>query len=249
MGSGSELLSLRDYQAGDPLHAIDWKATAKLDKTVVRSYSREQQLEMVVLLDCGGAGRLNCGAMDRLHHYINCASRLIRLAIINEDRVGCITFAGAVVTAAPMASGAKAMPRLHQLLSGVRVVAEESNPLSAALETRRLLRHRGLIVLLTALDHSEPDSQLIKAAQLLATKHHVVIADIEDEAINRMVSQPSAHWTHPYGNFAALEYRRNREVVKSRLKRAGITVVTAPPERLDQAVLKSYLGLRLRSAV
>ena len=52
-GTGHELMGMRDYQQGDPLHFIDWKATARSQRPTVRLFSQEQHLELILVIDAG----------------------------------------------------------------------------------------------------------------------------------------------------------------------------------------------------
>jgi len=51
MGSGTDLVSLRDYQHGDPLRMIHWKATARTGRIMVRNMADESTGSFVLKLD------------------------------------------------------------------------------------------------------------------------------------------------------------------------------------------------------
>jgi uncharacterized protein (DUF58 family) len=48
LGSGAEILQLRDYRPGDPQNVIDWKASARSGRLVSRDVSEDQHLEIVL---------------------------------------------------------------------------------------------------------------------------------------------------------------------------------------------------------
>ncbi len=50
-GFGTEFYGLRDYVRGDPIKAIDWKATARTRKLITREYEDEKRLTVVLALD------------------------------------------------------------------------------------------------------------------------------------------------------------------------------------------------------
>jgi uncharacterized protein (DUF58 family) len=245
-GSGAELLDLRDYRHGDPLRTIDWKATARRGKPIVRRFERQQRLEIAVLIDCGRASRIHVGQMDRLHHYVNVAARLAELAAYRDDRIAGLAYAQRVLACAPLAGGAPAVQRIRGMLVGLAAADEEPNPLSAALEVKRLLKHRGLVVFLTDIEQPEAASQLIRAVQLLATRHQVLVASVQDEAVAGIARQRAIHWLDPYRQFAALEYARGRALTQRKLQRAGVAVLAAAPQHLDREVLDYYRQQRDR---
>jgi uncharacterized protein (DUF58 family) len=52
-GQGMEFMSLREYQKGDSVKAIDWRATGRRRKVIVREYQEEQDQQILFLLDSG----------------------------------------------------------------------------------------------------------------------------------------------------------------------------------------------------
>jgi len=54
-GAGTDLLQLRDYQKGDPLRQIHWKATARTGQLMVRQLADEGSGAFTLQIDCGEA--------------------------------------------------------------------------------------------------------------------------------------------------------------------------------------------------
>ncbi len=50
-GLGQDLLSLRDYQPMDDLRRVDWKATARANRLIIREFSAEDDRKITVFLD------------------------------------------------------------------------------------------------------------------------------------------------------------------------------------------------------
>jgi len=50
-GMGQDLLSLRDYQPMDDLRRVDWKATARTSRLIVREFSAEDDRRVTVVFD------------------------------------------------------------------------------------------------------------------------------------------------------------------------------------------------------
>jgi uncharacterized protein (DUF58 family) len=59
-GQGSEFDSLREYVPGDDVRSIDWRATARRESVVVRTWRPERDRRILVVLDTGrtSAGRV-----------------------------------------------------------------------------------------------------------------------------------------------------------------------------------------------
>lgn len=50
-GLGQDLLALRDYQPMDDLRRVDWKATARVNRLIVREFSAEDDKRVTVIFD------------------------------------------------------------------------------------------------------------------------------------------------------------------------------------------------------
>jgi uncharacterized protein (DUF58 family) len=50
-GLGQDLLSLRDYQPMDDLRRVDWRATARAQRLIVREFSAEDDKRVTVIFD------------------------------------------------------------------------------------------------------------------------------------------------------------------------------------------------------
>ena len=249
LGTGNELHGLRDYRPGDPLRAMDWKATARSGRDTVRVFSEEQQLELMVLIDAGRSSSLQTGSLTRLNHYANCAARLAEKALNQGDRVGMVAFAEKPTQVVPPVKGSRALLHLRTALERLRPVPCDSNPLSAVLLTRKLMQRRSLVVLFTEIDENEDASQLVKATALLAPKHLPLIAGILDEEILSLQRHQAVHWLDPFYAFAASETLQASGGAALRLQRMGAFVTLAGPSQLDGKVMRFYRELRHRRQI
>lgn len=248
-GSGSEILQLRAYRAGDSQQCIDWKATARAGRLMSRDFSEDQHLEIVIAIDVGRASALKAGHLDRFGHYANLAARFAEHAVANDDRIGLVLFADRPLAALAPARGTPAVRRIRQLLTAAQPVSAESNPLNAALRIRALVRHRSLIVMLTDLDDATVAGQLASAAKLLLPKHLPFIAGVSSAEVEAMRHATAHAWLDPYESLAAQEYceRLGRNV--QALRTLGAPAILARPEQLERVVFDTYAGFRQRRRV
>jgi uncharacterized protein (DUF58 family) len=248
-GAGGEILQLRDYRAGDPPRAIDWKASARAGTLVSRDFSEDQHLEILIALDVSRASGLAAGKSDRLALYVNIAARLAQRAALLDDRVGLLIYADQPLAALSPARGIAAVSRLRALLGQARVVAAESNPALAAMRVRTLARQRSLVVMLTDLDDAGMTSALIGAARLLMPKHLPFIAGVASEAAQALSSRPADDQLDVFESIAAQRYCIGLSRNVSALRALGAACLVAPPAALDGAVLQAYSGFRRRRRV
>jgi uncharacterized protein (DUF58 family) len=248
-GAGSEFLGLRDYRTGDPLRNVDWKATARHGKPVVKRFGQDQQLELVIAVDAGRRSQLAAGSLTRFGHYVNVAAQLAERCLHNGDRAATLVFADRVLGELPPGHGSRHVMRLRSLLGQTHSQPQESNPLVAALGVRRLLSHRGLVVLLTDTAETEATGQLAQATRLLASQHLPLLGTLIDPEQRAMTRASPTSWMAPYYRLAALELERQHRLTGRQLQRLGAHVARAEPGDLANRLLDSYEQLRLRQAV
>jgi uncharacterized protein (DUF58 family) len=92
-GEGSEFDRIREAQSGDSSHRIDWRATARAKKKMVRSYRPEQCDDIVLCIDHGRLmGVPIDGQVSKLDASIEAALYLATVALNVGDRVGFLAF-------------------------------------------------------------------------------------------------------------------------------------------------------------
>jgi len=244
LGAGSELYQLRAYAPGDPLARIDWKATARSRELVTREFSEDQHLDILIAIDAGRFSRVRAGLLDRYGLYANIAARFAQVATPNDDRVGLVVFADRPLAVCAPERGLRAITRVHSTLARLNVEAAESDPVSAALRIRALLKHRSLIILLTDLDDAQAGAPLVRAVRLLSPPHLVVVAGVASTQIHELAQHPARTWRDPWVALAALEHEKRSEAQRLQLRRLGAPVIATTEDALQEAVFSEYERLR-----
>lgn len=91
-GTGTVLRELRDYNPGDPLRNVAWKATARHRRLIARDYEREVTLSVYVLVDMSSSMRGGLWQGQKLEHTIGLATEIADTIIRGRDRAGVMTF-------------------------------------------------------------------------------------------------------------------------------------------------------------
>lgn len=209
-GMGTDFKQLSDYKVGDAIRHIDWKATFKHGRPIVREFQDERDQCVLFLLDCGRRMRANEGAdsTDGSHfdQALNALMLLSYVALKEGDEVGAMTFGtapGEQRHFAPRKGGASLnalMARLHD----IQPDTTHSDYLQAAQEVLRVQHRRALVIVLTNF-RDEDAAELKPALQLMRSRHLVMVASLRERVIRETLEQEmrepadalevaSAHW-------------------------------------------------------
>ena len=121
-GTGTDFDQLVEYRPGDPVRHIDWKATQKHQRPIVRRFQDERDQSVLFLLDCGRRMRADDSEQGiGATHFDQCLNAVMLLAFVAlgaGDAVGAMTFGtppGAEQSFAPR----KGRRTLNALMAGL----------------------------------------------------------------------------------------------------------------------------------
>ena len=251
-GQGTEFDSLREYVAGDDVRSIDWRATARRGEVVVRTWRPERDRRVLIVLDTGrtSAGRVGIDptAADptgwpRLDWSMDAALLLAALASRAGDHVDLLAHDRVTRAGVFDAPRSHLLARFVDALAPLQPVLVESDAAAMVAAINLRARRHALVVLLTDLNTAALDEGLLPVLPRLTATHRVILAAVADPRVDLLASGRSDA-AAVYDAAAAERSRNERRAVASRLQRAGVTVIDAPPEQLAPALADRYLALK-----
>lgn len=243
-GSGTEFDSLRDYGVDDEFRRIDWPATARTGRAIVRTYRAERNQQVVVLLDTGRGMAGRVGGVPRLEHVMDAAMALVHVASSVDDRCGLVAFDREVRAVVPAGHGTGQLGRVVEAICELEPRLVESDYRGAFATTLARFRRRCLFVVMTELTEEALAETLFPALGLLLSRHLVLVAAVRDPDIERWAAAVPADASEAFRSAAAAQALGRRASVAARLRGAGAIVVDAPPGALAGQLADAYLGLK-----
>ncbi len=179
LGFNVEFAEHRQYNPGDEIRYIDWKAFAKSDKLYIKQFEEETNLRSWLMLDASASMGYGSSGMSKLEYACHIAAALTYIMLHQRDAVGLVTFSEQVDTYIP----ARAQ------MNHFRVLIEQMAKLQPRGETRTgkalgdiagRVQRRGLVIILSDLFD---DPQLISTALKFFRhkKHEVIVFHIMDK--------------------------------------------------------------------
>ena len=243
-GGGTEFDAMREYGPDDEFRRIDWSATARAGKPIVRTYRAERNQTVLLLLDNGRVMAGRVADVPRVEHAMDAVMMLTHVATRLGDRAGLIAFDREVrAVVAPSHSRAQ-LGRVTEAMYELEPQLVESDYEGAFVESLARFRRRALLVVFTELAEQAVADTLLPALPLIVRDHVVVLASVQDPAVlelARSVPDDAAGSYAKAAGIAALEERRR---LTARLRGMGVTVVDAPPGRLAPELADAYLRVK-----
>jgi len=242
-GAGTEFDSLRDYVRGDDVRSIDWRATARRQAVVVRTWRPERDRRVVIVLDTSRTSAARIDNEPRLDTGIEAALLLAVLAEHGGDRVDFLAFDRRVRARVKSTGKAIMLSQLVTAMAPLEPELIETDWSQLPAQVQAVASHRSLVVLLTALDAGAAEEGLLPVLAQLTSRHMVVVASVRDPYLDEL-RQRRGTATETFRAAAAEHALLERAAVTTAIRQLGAEVVDATPHELPPALADKYIRLK-----
>lgn len=246
LGASSEFESLREYAFGDDTRKLDWKASARRGKLIVRQERAERNQSILILIDSGRLMNAEEDGVSKLDHAINAALLLAHVALSRGDRVGLCAFSHKVhAWLAPR--GGRAQGRLiGETLYDLKGDYRESDHARAMQLVANRHPKRSLVVAITDFVDATTAADLVTHLGQAARRHVVLLAALQDRFLAHASVAPVQIARDGFRRAAAVDLLHDRREVLEQIRHLGGLVLDATPADLSPRLLNRYLEVVLR---
>jgi uncharacterized protein (DUF58 family) len=247
-GRGTDFKQLSEYRTGDSVRHIDWRATLRLGKPIVREFQDERDQCVLLMVDCGRRMRAADSAAPGETHFdqvLNAVMLLSYVALAQGDAVGAMTFgtsAGEERSIAPR-KGQHALNGLMGQLYDVQPTPTHSDYVAAARALLQRQYRRALVIVITNF-RDEDSTELSHALRLLRRRHLVLLASLRERVVGELMRQPLSDGDAAIDVAAAHLYEQSRRDAFNRLATRGALMTDAEPERLGVELVNRYHAVK-----
>ena len=243
-GTGTEFDQLRDYGPDDDHRRMDWAATARTGRPIVRTYRAERNQVIVLLLDAGRTMAGQVGGVPRLEHAMDAAMCVTAVATRLGDRTGLIAFERSVRAVVPPSAGRHQLGQVTEAMYDLEPELVEADVRAAFTAAVTRFRRRSMLILLTDLVEQSVGESLLPALPLVARNHLVLVGAVQDPEVLRWAAEPADDAEAAYRKAAAVAALQARARTTARLRAVGVTVVDATPGKLAPMLTDAYLDAK-----
>lgn len=247
VGTGTEFHGIREYQFGDEFRKVNWKATARLGRIMVREVEMEKNINVLIVLDASST--MGAGALlnTKLEYSIRAMIVLCKVVLEHNDMVGSAVFQNNPRLKVDTSKGVRLMDtgsgdgQLFSLLdfvSTTRTLGPKSLAVWMDALIRRL-RKRHLIILISDLEATAEDVKLT-FSKARAMSHELIVIS------------PFSPWFEVFGRELTPAERAIAEAISEEMMQHvlevrqtaqsfGIPVISVGPDDIISRSIEEYL--------
>ena len=247
LGNGTEFAELREYRTGDDIRLIDWKATARRSRPVVRVLEPEQEQTLFILLDRGRLMTARVQGLKRFDWGLNAALSLALAGLSRGDKVGVAVFDRDINIWIPPERGKHHLAKLIESLTPLQPVLLEPDYLGAVTKVVTQQSRRALVVVITDIVDATASMELLTAMVRLTPRYLPFCVALRDPLIDTISHNSTNNTIETYSRAVALDLLAQRQVAFAKLKQRGVLVLDAPANKISEQLVDRYLQMKARN--
>lgn len=249
-GQGTYFESLREFVPGDDPARIEWKATARKNKIIVKNYQAERSQTVYLLIDSGKMMTTITGGKSRLDYAVDSALLLSHVIISKGDHAGLVLFSEKIKKFLPAAKSAGQIKRIADALHDAGASLIEPDYVRAVrIATSR--RKRSLIIIFTDIWGREIAEELVFCTRNIIPMHLPLIVMMRDRDMENIAAgrESRGGYDKSFHIAAACRLLHERDETIAHLRSMGALVLDVYPHQVTTDVIKKYLEVKYRNMI
>jgi len=239
-GLGMEFESLREWAEGDDFRKIDWMATARRDRLIVRQYETERNQSVLIGIDVGRHMLGEIDGVTKLDHALDACLLLAHAAAAAGDNVGLFIYADQVIRYIPPRKGRNQVGMIIEALHDQVAQPVETDSVAAFSYLAARWKRRSLIVTFTDSGDADRAAAISSALTPLVRRHLVLLARISDPRLKEVLDTRLQTVNDMYKKAAALLLDEDRRQATSVLTLHGLHSLESEPQDLAANLVSFY---------
>lgn len=248
-GEGRAFESLKEWVPGEDTRRIDWKATARRRKVMMREYEDERRQDILLVIDAGRLLTADIDGRPRLDAAVDAALTLAYSAVLHDDNIGLLAFADTILHYSAPARGRRALRQVLDALAGLEGRLVESNYPAAFSWLATHQRRRALTVCFTDVIDQTASDALLAQVGALRPRHFPLLVTLRDPSLVRTADADCRTVEEAFERAAAEELLEARYAALEALRARGVRIADTAPDAAARVVVDQYRFLKRRGMV
>ena len=246
IGSSTEFEQINEFQRGDNIKRINWKATARRSSLMVNHYEDQKAQNIYFLLDKGRMMHMPFNGLSLFDYAVNSSLSLAGVAKHKGDKVGLITFSDVIGTWLPAQSIGNQVAKISQELYHQKIRQKETDFARLYKNIRLRMQGRSMLVLYTNFDSMVSLNRQMKYLKAISKSHLLVIVSFLNEEVVEMANKKTKGERNFFDQSIAERFLQEKQQINQELNLAGIYTISTLPKDLTVNSINTYLKVKSR---
>lgn len=248
-GIGTDFESLREYAEGDDFRKIDWKATARRSRLIVRQYEVERNQSVLLCIDTGRHMMSEVEGVRKLDHVLDSVLLLAHAAAAAGDHVGLLVYNNDVVKFIPPKKGGNQVGLVVEALHNLVAEPVESDPVKAFSFLQARFKKRSFLLNFTAVEDADRAREVATSMSSLRNRHLTFLVNVSDPEVAEVLNRIPSSEKELYELRAAQWVTEDKKAAHSLMSSLGIRFIDSEPQDLAKALVNTYLDAKSRALI
>lgn len=246
LGENDEFELIRNYQQGDNIRSINWKATSRKNHLMVNQFQNTRAQQVYCILDKGRSMKMPFAGLTLLDYAINTALVISNIILRKYDKAGLITFSDRIGQMIGAENSPLQLNLIAEQLYAQTTGFKESNFELLYHTLRSRLRRRSILLFFTNFEYQSDLERHLPFLQSLNNLHLLVVIFFQNTELASLAGFEAKNLREIYQQTFAQRALQEKEIIQNKLQSYGIQTILTPPQDLSVQVINKYLEIKAR---
>lgn len=246
IGHSMEFEQIKDYNHGDDIRSLNWKATAKKNALMVNQFQDEKSQSIYMIIDKGRVMQMPFDGLSLLDYAINATLVLSNVMLKKQDKAGILAFSKKIENRVVAEKRATQMQKILESLYNIKTDFFESDFGRLYTDIKINITHRSLIMLYTNFETLDGLHRQLPYLKAIAKNHLLVVVFFYNTELDQLIHKQAENIQEIYDKVIAEKFSFEKRLIVSELKKHGIFSVLTKPENLTLDTINKYLEIKAR---
>lgn len=246
LGHSYEFEQIRNYQIGDDIRCINWKATSKRNALMVNQFGDEKSQQVYAILDTSRVMQMPFNELTLLDYSVNTSLVIANTALKKYDKAGIIAFSEKFGFITKADSKPTQLKTILDQLYRVKESQYEANYEILYHAIKQFINQRSLIMIYTNFESYYSLERVLPIFRKINQMHLLLVVFFKNTEIEQYSYEKALDTEEIYEKTIGKKFLMDKEKIVKELSKHGIQSILTAPEDLSTNTVNKYLELKAK---